>query len=338
MMYVVPRPRFHVFAGLSAERSRGPASGGGLRSTRRLARNRVVVDSANLTYPRHVTEEVDLLSRALGGAYRIFLFADYGGTLVPNGTESDVAPPSLLLSRLEKLAGVDSVSLFVMSGKTVDDLDASLGLDGVGLIGQGGYEIRKPGGETVCPVNVGSARRLLHRLELEAHGTLSEYPGVRVDNKGFAVSVRHAACDRPLVGLVTRSFSGLVRSLDEHHQLELLYRDDGVEARLGGWRKGDALRHILRDADPEDSLAICIGDDVTDEEAFEAVLEWSDDGAEDSIWMIGDPDSDEDAVPTALPILVSPTPRPTLATLFVRGPHEVYEFLSSMSAVATALL
>jgi trehalose 6-phosphate phosphatase len=298
----------------------------------------VVVDTTGLAFPKHVTEEIDLLSRALGNAYRIFLFADYGGTLVPNGVFPEAEPSPLLLKRLDRLSGVESFSIFVMSGKTVGELDAALGLADVGLIGQSGFEIRKPRGEIVHPVDVGSANELLHRLELEAHGRLEAYSDVRLSNKGFAITLEHDGCSSPVVRRATRGFTDVVRSVDHHNQLELMYRSNGVEARLAGWRKGDAIRHILREVSTDDSLAICIGDDVTDEEAFEAVLEWSDDGLGGSVWMMGDPDSEDDDVPAALPILVSPSPRPTRATLFVRGPHEVYEFLSSMTAIATALL
>ena len=299
----------------------------------------MVVETPRLSFPKHVTEEIDLLSRALGGAYRIFLFADYGGTLVPRGTSPDTEPPSFLLKRLEKLSHVDAFSVFVLSARTVDELDGMFGLDGVGLIGQGGFEIRKPGGETSYPVDAGTTGSLLHHLELEAHGGLGREPGVKVLNKGFAIVVEHSACAPDAVRRTTRRFSELVRALDEHNRMEVIYRPDRVEARLAGWRKGDAVRHILREASTEDSLAIYIGDDVTDEEAFEALLDWSDDGdGGSSVWMIGDPDDDDESVPNALPILVSPTPRPTKATLFVRSPHEVYEFLSSMTAIATALL
>jgi trehalose-phosphatase len=292
----------------------------------------------NLAFPKHVSEEVDLLSRALGDAYRVFLFADYDGTLMPHGGSRDARPPATLLRRLDQLSHVEAFSIFVMSGRTIEELDGLLGLDDVGLIGQRGFEIRKPGGETTHPVELGEAGGLLQRIELEVHGCLCDHAGVEVRNTGFSVSVRHGTCDCDVARCATQCFSKLVRSLDMHGQLEVLYAGGSVEARLAGWRKGDAVGHVLRDADVEDTLAIYIGDDVTDEEAFEALGEWSGERADHSTWFIGDPDAEDENIPRAIPILVSPTPRPTTASLFVRGPHEVYEFLSSMTAIATALM
>ncbi len=333
MMYRVLRPRF-VFPRPAQGRDRG-----GLRSTRPVSEvSAVAVRTTNLGFPKHVSEEIDLLSRALGGAFRVFLFADYGGTLVPNGPNSDHRPTPELVKRLEQLSQVESFSIFVLSGRTIEELDGLLGLQDIGLIGQGGFEIRKPGGRTVHPVDAGAVGGLLSHLELEAYGCLSSHPGVRLVNKGFAIAIEHGACDCEESRTATHCFADLVRSLDRHNQLELLYRSDAVEARMAGWRKGDAVTHVLKDADVEDTLAIYMGDDVTDEEAFEAIGRWSGDGNGNSPWFIGDPDEEDESVPRSLPILVSPTPRQTTASLFVRGPHEVYEFLSSVTAIATALM
>ena len=108
---------------------------------------------------------------------------------------------------------------------------------------------------------------------------------------------------------------------------------------MAGWHKGDAVSHILRAADIEDSLAIYIGDDVTDEDAFEAVLNWAEfDDGPDAPWFASN-GSEEDEEPLhALTILVADRPRPTYASMFVRSPHEVYEFLSSLAAIASTIL
>lgn len=300
--------------------------------------SKVAVRTTNLAFPKHVSEEIDLLSRALGSAFRVFLFADYGGTLVPNGVEPRPEPSPDLLQRLEQLSQVESFSIFVLSGRTIEDLDGLLGLEDIGLIGQGGFEIRKPGGKTIHPVDMGSVGGLLQHIELEAHGCLCSHPGVRIVNKGFAIVLEHGSRGCDATRCATHCFADLVRSLDKHNQLEVMYSAGAVEARMAGWRKGDAVTHVLKDASIDDTLAIYLGDDVTDEEAFEALGKWSGDGNGDSTWFMGDPDDDDESVPRSLPILVSPTPRPTTASLFVRDPHEVYEFLSSMTAIATALM
>ena len=298
----------------------------------------MVVQADKLAYPRHVSEQVDLMARALGEARQVLLFADYGGTLVPNSRDPEARPEPELLSRLDQLSRVDSFSVYVVSGRTVKELDGLLGLDGLGLIGQRGFEIRKADGPIVHPVEPGSASRLLERLEFDAHEHLGSSPGVVLENRGFALVLRLCACGREDARSATQCFSALVRSRDEFGELELLYGDDVVEAQVTGWHKGNAVGHILRDVDAAESLVLYIGDDVTDEDAFETLNMWSDGASPDAPWLMGDPDDSDELSLQALPILVAATPRPTLASLFVRDPQEVYEFLSSLTAIATTLL
>jgi trehalose 6-phosphate phosphatase len=298
----------------------------------------MVTKVSGLDYPKHVSEEIDLLARALGSAASVYLFLDYGGTLVPVGGGRDARPDPEVLKKIEQISDVESFSTYVLSGRTVDQLDALLGVPNVGLVGQRGFEIRRVNEPTTHPVDPGLAGTLIHHLELDAHGCLSAHPGVGLENLGFALALRLRDCDEHVAREASQCFVKLVRSLDAHGQLELLWGDDGVEVRIAGWHKGDAVSHILRDADPTDSLAIYIGDDVTDEDAFEAVSLWSNADANDTPWFMTDPDDDDDPAPTALTILAAPVPRPSRATLFVRGPREVQEFLCSLAAIASALL
>jgi trehalose 6-phosphate phosphatase len=298
----------------------------------------MVTKVSGLGYPKHVSEEIDLLARALGAATNVYLFLDYGGTLVPVGARPGTRPAREVLSKIRQISDVESFSTYVVSGRTVDELDALLGVPNVGLVGQRGFEIRRVDEDIVHPVDPGFAGSLIHHLELNAHGCLAGHPGVELENRGFAIALRLQGCAGAVAREASQCFVELVRSLDVHGQLELLWGEDGVEARVAGWHKGDAVSHILRDADPEESLAIYIGDDVTDEDAFEAVASWSNADGPDTPWFMGDPDDDEDHPPAALTILAAMAPRPSRAALFVRGPDEVQEFLSSLAAIASALL
>jgi len=290
-------------------------------------------------YPRHVSEEVDLLARALGSAREVFLFVDYGGTLAPGVPGERVHPDPSVLDKLEQLGAEESFSVFVLSGRTVSELDTLLGIDSIGLIGQRGFEIRRERAETEYPVDPELMGGLIHHLELDAHRQLGRFRGVSIENRGFALAV-HLSCGNPAEDrAASETFLNLVRDLDVSGQLEILFGDRTVEARMAGWHKGNAVSHVLKAADPEDSLAIYIGDDVTDEDAFEAVRAWAEfDAPNGEPWFMAGDSEDDEEPPHALTILVAEQPRPTMASMFVRGPDEVREFLSSLAAIASALL
>jgi trehalose 6-phosphate phosphatase len=298
----------------------------------------VSVKVAGLTYPRHVSEEIDLLARALGFACQVFLFVDYGGTLSAGDASDHQRPNDDVLLRLEQLAGEPSFSVFVLSGRTVGELGALVGLEDVGLIGQRGLEIRRAHAEIEYPSDASSLESLIDHLELDAHRRLAPFDGYSIENRGFALTLRMDGCDPCRTREISQSFVRVVGDLDRHAQMEVLYGQSSIEARVAGWHKGDAVRHILREADIEDSLAIYIGDDVTDEDAFEAVDDWAETDGGATPWFVPEHDDDEAEPIQSLTILVSPEPRPTRASLFVRGPEEVYEFLSSLATIAAALL
>lgn len=295
----------------------------------------MAVKSPELAYPRHVSEDADLVARALGLASSVFLFLDYGGTLVPAGRGSP-GPSVELVRCLSGLCDSTSMSVYVVSSRSADELRSALDVRGLNLIAQGGFEIQRWGEQTTYPVDPGPAGPLLERLELESHRLLGEISDVRVENRGFSVTI----AGDPLIGgrgsdLVDR-FGRLVKALDTGRALELHYGADSVEARLSRWHKGDAVRHVLREADPDDSLAVYVGDDVTDEEGFLAIDEWCRESGEETAWYASSEDDDENT--RGITVLVAPLPRPTSASLFVRGPEEVYELVSSLAAVAAALL
>ncbi len=299
----------------------------------------VVEVNNGLEYPRHVTEEVDLLSRALGAAGRVYLFLDYDGTLVSGPRGEAIRPPSSVLRRLTQLGEVDSFSVFIISGRPVEELRRLVGIPSIGYIGQRGFEISIPGRPVIHPVEGETAATVLHHAELEVHRaleSLESLDGIEIENRGYGL-VLHTALAAPKVASeAIQLFAATIRRVDTASALEVLYGDGVVEARMAGWGKGDAIIHILREADAGSALAIYVGDDVTDEDAFEAVSMWSEANLPDIPWFAED-DEDDD-IPGAVGILVASKPRPTAAELFVRDPQEVYEFLSSLSAIASTLL
>jgi trehalose-phosphatase len=298
----------------------------------------LVVRIAGLAYPRHVSEEVDLLAGALGAARDVYLFLDYGGTLAQGVPGEIIHPEPGVLEKLEQLGNEPAFHVFVVSGKTVDELDDLLGVENIGLIGQRGFEIRRPFSGIEYPVDPESLGGLIAHLELKAHGRLGPFRGLKMENRGFALTLHLNGGDPQNDRDASREFMGLVRELDAHRQLEILFGDRTVEARMAGWHKSDAVNYLLQGADIDDSLAIYIGDDVTDEEAFETVKGWAELDEYTEPWFVNGDSSDDEEPPRALTILVADRPRPTMASMFVRGPDEVYEFLSSLAAIATALL
>jgi trehalose-phosphatase len=80
--------------------------------------------------------------------------------------------------------------------------------------------------------------------------------------------------------------------------------DGGVELRPSGWDKGQTIR-LLRSEHPAGAAVAFAGDDLTDEDAFQAL------GA------------------AGLSVLVRSELRPTAADIWLRPPDELLDFLQN---------
>jgi len=85
--------------------------------------------------------------------------------------------------------------------------------------------------------------------------------------------------------------------------LELLDFDGGVEIRVPEADKGDVVQFVLSEMEPGTPAAY-LGDDTTDERAFEAIRD------------------------RGLSVLVRPQWRPSAAQLWLKPPEELHDFLA----------
>jgi trehalose 6-phosphate phosphatase len=216
--------------------------------------------------PTDIWSDLAGVRTRLSTARKLFLFLDFDGTLAPI-----VSVPSLavLPEEFRRILRAMSVSTgvvpVIISGRTIDDLQERVGLPLV-YAGDHGLEIRGMGLEYTVP----AARVLRHRLLSicnRLRSIFEYFEGVLVECKKFTASVH--------VRQVEPSRLSMVCKLIEEHfederdfQLSVGKKVYEIRPRIP-WNKGSAARWILEQFGGNDSNAICMGDDVTDEDLFE---------------------------------------------------------------------
>jgi trehalose-phosphatase len=165
--------------------------------------------------------------------------------------------------------------------------------------GSHGWQRRKAGAKPVSFRPKPTERRRLDAAEAEISGVRAL--GARVERKAGSLAVHWRGLD----ALSTEVVRERVREAwgpFERGGLECLEFDGGVELRARSRTKGSAVAHALGESSPR---AVCayLGDDRTDEDAFEAVR------------------------PRGIGVLVRPALRPTRADLWLEPPRELVEFL-----------
>ncbi|CQD15346.1 HAD family hydrolase [Mycobacterium lentiflavum] len=231
------------------------------------------------------------------------LFADYDGTLSPIVADPDSA--TLVEGAAEALESLASqCPVAILSGRDLADIRARIPIPGIWYAGSHGFELTGPDGTYHCNEAAAAAVDVLERAAAELGKSLAEIPGVRVEHKRFAVAVHYREVAAEHIGRIVSA----THKLGQRDGLRVTNGRMLVELRPDiAWNKGTTLAWIRDRIDATGSLLpIYIGDDLTDEDAFDAIQF-------DGIGIVVRHDEDGD--------------RKTAARFALRSPDEVREFI-----------
>ena len=216
---------------------------------------------------------VDGLAERLGNGGHLLLLADYDGTLTPIVEDPDEARlPEAVRDHLRVLARSPRVHLAVVSGRDVADLRERVGVSEAICAGCHGLDIEGPG-LRFCHPEAEAQQHALGAITRELILRAPTLPGMRVEAKrfGLAVHYRHVAPDQ-----VRRVEIELARALKQDgSRLRIFQGSKAIEIQPQvAWSKGDGLlwiRDTLARAVSARMTALYMGDDWTDEKAFEVL-------------------------------------------------------------------
>jgi trehalose 6-phosphate phosphatase len=227
------------------------------------------------------------------------LLLDYDGTLAPFCVDRTLAfpypqvPPLILRimqtgTRVVLVSGRPVRELLLLTGISPQpEIWGSHGLER--LMADGRYEVKS------APPHKD------HLLAAEACLRDAGLEG-QTEVKPGGVAVHWRGLDASRAEKIDREVRRLWKPLLDRAPLRLLEFDGGLEIRVAGPGKGDAVRAILREAGPAAAVAY-LGDDQTDEDAFHALKG------------------------NGLTALVRTQSRPTAADIWLQPPHELLQFL-----------
>ncbi|HDQ72116.1 MAG TPA: trehalose-phosphatase [Chloroflexi bacterium] len=206
-------------------------------------------------------------------AERLRLFLDYDGTLADLAPTPDhVEPDPAVVTLIERLARASSIRVAIISGRRLAHVERLVPVDGILLAGTYGVELRMPTGQRVERVAYGAIRPHLERIKPRWERLIEGREGFFLEDKDWSLALhaRYAGDDEAGETLdaarnVLEAFSlppGTFRVLGGHKFLE-------VGPKLA--HKGKTVAYLL-DRDPLlGAVALYLGDDDKDEEAFGVV-------------------------------------------------------------------
>jgi len=229
--------------------------------------------------PRELAVLEEIRARTLGK--RLVIFLDYDGTLTPIvSNPEDAVLSDGMRAAVGRLAASKEVA--IVSGRSREKVEAFVQLQSLIYAGSHGFDIAGPDGlrhriaEEALPMLAAARDALAARL--------ANIPGATVEDNEFSVSVhwRNVAQEhRAAVEAATRA------EVEARPGLKVTTGKCVFEVRpelpdAPVWHKGAAVRflldHLLRRGEGDESMdaleevvPIYIGDDLTDEDAFEVL-------------------------------------------------------------------
>jgi trehalose 6-phosphate phosphatase len=234
----------------------------------------------------------------------ILLFLDFDGTLAPIVQEPMLAVlPAATRHVLDELVAHATITIAIVSGRSLGDVKGRVGMPALIYAGNHGLEIEGRGlwfEHAQAVVLRGAIRKITERIA--AHAASLE--GIEIESKGLTSSIHYRRAPRAAQIHLDTLLRDIVAPDDPDIEIREGKMVHEIRPRVE-WDKGKAVIWIRRQLDQPAALPIVLGDDLTDENAF-------------------------DAFDDAITICVDPH-RPTAAKYRVESPDQVRDFLGWLS-------
>lgn len=208
----------------------------------------------------------------------IALFFDYDGTLTPIVKKPELAALSnsnrLLI---KKIASKGWSRVSIVSGRTLRDVKAMVGVKGVIYAGNHGLELEGPKLKYINKKAAIIQKKYLDVIYSQLRDKLDKYSKILIEHKGLTLSVHYRLeKDASRVKKVFKIIDEATRSYVKQKRLRITHGKKVVEIKPKiNWHKGKIVQWLLRyfrQKSPSGCiLPIYLGDDTTDEDAFKVL-------------------------------------------------------------------
>jgi trehalose 6-phosphate phosphatase len=230
----------------------------------------VSIDGSDISGLPHALRDTGMLVERMAGK-RVAVFLDYDGTLTPivDRPEDAVISESMreVVRRLARRCTV-----CVVSGRDRPVVQQLMGVDDLVVAGSHGFDIWSPEGGAIEREEGTAFTEVLEEVNATVQEQVASVKGALVERKKSSVAVHYRLVDeheRPRIEAIVDAV------LAAHPQTlrvtpgKMVYE---IQPKID-WDKGRAVLYLLEalGLDGEDVLPLYVGDDITDEHAFQAL-------------------------------------------------------------------
>ena len=215
-------------------------------------------------------------SSDIRAATHILLLSDYDGTLTPIvGRPDEAILPPEVGENLYALAKKPAFSVGIISGRSLLEVKALVGIEGIYYAGNHGLEIEGPGLKFINPsAKVSQAE--IRNLAGQFSARLGSTEGVIVEDKGLSLSLHYRLVKKNEENMVAEIFHQITAPLLREGRIRVTSGKKVWEVRPPiDWHKGKAVETIMKEMKAilkcKQLPTIYLGDDTTDEDVFRII-------------------------------------------------------------------
>lgn len=263
---------------------------------------------------RYLFDAINDVKKLLDNVDHIPLLLDYDGTIAPIVERPELAILSEETRELLRgISGLSKYTLCIVSGRPLDDVKKLVGIEGIYYIGNHGLEAEGSDINYVNPDAI-KTKPIIDELHQKFTNELKHIKGILLEHKNITVTVHYRMVSDNDVSEVKGIFSRIVQPYLEKGNIKIAENKKTLEILPNvKWDKGKMILQILdllsSNTILKNVLPIYIGDDTTDEDAFNA---------------LGN---------NGISILVSEQIRESYAQYYVKDVDEVIKFLKSLKKI-----
>lgn len=225
---------------------------------------------------QHLFRSWESFSSDIRAAAHILLLSDYDGTLTPIvGRPDEAVLPLKVSENLYALAKKPAFSVGIISGRSLSEVKALVGIEGIYYAGNHGLEIEGPGLKFINPAAKASQAEI-RNLAGQFSAKLGSTEGVIVEDKGLSLSIHYRLVKKNEESIVAEIFHQVTSPLLREGRIRVTSGKKVWEVRPPiDWHKGKAVETIMKEMKAILKCAqlptIYLGDDTTDEDVFRII-------------------------------------------------------------------
>jgi trehalose 6-phosphate phosphatase len=201
------------------------------------------------------------------------VFLDYDGTLTPIvDRPQDAVISDSMREAVRRLA--ERTTVCVVSGRDRPIIDQWMGIDGLVVAGSHGFDIGGHRDGTVRHDAVTGIEDLLATVTHRLNAEVGSIAGAVIEPKRFSVAVHYRLVTPKQRPSVTAAVDTLLDEYPDQLKVtpgKMVYE---IQPKVD-WDKGKAVQYLRRalGVEGKEFVALYLGDDITDEDAFTALKE-----------------------------------------------------------------